>query len=183
MLADLDGDGTQEVIAASMDRHVYAWHMNGDPVAGFPVLVVDPSKVQSIDPATHQITFNANAGSEQQGAIVDTPAVGDLDGATSGPQALPEIVVGTNEEYDADSDGGANADLINSGLYAAASSAGILSPGNSRLYAINATGDDDSNPNPSNASAPVGPRGSARLDRASAGRRGGRSPDRRRSAL
>ena len=151
VLADLDGDGTQEVIAASMDRHVYAWHMNGNPVAGFPVLVVDPSKVQSIDPATHQITFNANAGSEQQGAIVDTPAVGDLDGATSGPQALPEIVVGTNEEYDADSDGGANADLINSGLYAAASSAGILSPGNSRLYAINATGDDDSNPNPSNA--------------------------------
>ena len=28
VLADLDGDGTQEVIAASMDRHVYAW--NGD---------------------------------------------------------------------------------------------------------------------------------------------------------
>ena len=67
VLADLDGDGTQEVIAASMDRHVYAWHMNGDPVAGFPVLVVDPSKVQSIDPATHQITFNANAGSDSRG--------------------------------------------------------------------------------------------------------------------
>ena len=158
-----------------MDRHVYAWHMNGDPVAGFPVLVVDPSKVQSIDPATHQITFNANAGSEQQGAIVDTPAVGDLDGATSGPQALPEIVVGTNEEYDGDSDGGANADLINSGLYAAASSAGILSPGNSRLYAIERNGRRRLEPEPQQcASAPVGPRRSALVsDRASAGRRGG----------
>jgi hypothetical protein len=157
VLADLDGDGTQEVVAAAMDRHVYAWHMNGNPVSGFPVLVVDPSKVQSIDPDTHQVTFNANAGSDQQGAIVDTPAVGDLDGASSGPGALPEIVIGTNEEYEADSDGGVNADLINNGLYAVANSAGVLSPGNSRLYAINSTGDGDSNPNPSNALRPGWP--------------------------
>ena len=157
VLADLDADGTQEVVAASMDRHVYAWHMNGDPVAGFPVLVVDPSKVQSIDPTTHQVTFNANAGSEQQGAIVDTPAVGDLDGAASGPDSLPEIVVGTNEEYQADSDGGANADLISGGLYALAAQAGILSPGNTRLYAIEPDGDRDSNPDPSNALRPGWP--------------------------
>jgi Subtilase family/Thrombospondin type 3 repeat len=147
VLADLDGDHRLEVIAASMDRHVYAWHRNGDPVAGYPVLVVDPSKVQSIDPATHQVTFNSNAGSEQQGAIVDTPAVGDLDGATSGSGANPEIVIGTNEEYDE----AANADLISGGLYAVAAGAGILSPGNSRLYAIKSGGDGDSNPNPNNA--------------------------------
>ena len=153
VLADLNGDGTQEVIAASMDRHVYAWHMNGNPVSGFPVLVVDPSKVQSIDPTTHQVTFNSNAGSEQQGAIVDTPAVGDLDGATSGSAANPEIVIGTNEEYDEP----ANADLISGGLYALAAQAGILSPGNSRLYAIQPSGDGDSNPNPSNALRPGWP--------------------------
>jgi hypothetical protein len=151
VLADLDGDGHLEIIAASMDRHVYAWHANGNAVAGFPVLVVDPSKVQSIDPDTHQVTFTAGAGSEQQGAIVDTPAVGDLDGAASGPDANPEIVIGTNEEYQADSDGGVNADLINSGLYALANSAGALDPGNTRLYAVKPSGDGDSNPNPSNA--------------------------------
>ena len=157
VLADLDGDGKLEVIAASMDRHVYAWHANGNTVPGYPVLVVDPSKVQSIDPNTNQVSFNANAGSEQQGAIVDTPAVGDLDGATSGPDALPEIVIGTNEEYDGSSDGGANADLINSGLYALANAAGVLSPGNTRLYAIKPSGDGDSNPNPGNALRPGWP--------------------------
>jgi Subtilase family/FG-GAP-like repeat/Thrombospondin type 3 repeat len=153
VLADLDGDGKLEIVAASMDRHVYAWHQNGDAVNGFPVLVVDPSKVQSIDPNTHQVTFNADAGSEQQGAIVDTPAVGDLDGASSGPEANPEIVIGTNEEYDED----ANADLISGGLYALAAQAGILSPGNSRLYAIKSGGDGDTNPDPSNALRPGWP--------------------------
>ncbi len=153
VLADLDGDGKQEVIAASMDRHLYAWHANGNPVAGFPVLVVDPAKVQSIDPVTHQVTFNAGAGSEQQGAIVDTPAVGDLDGATSGSDANPEIVVGTNEEYDES----ANADLISGGLYNLAAGAGILSPGNSRLYAIRSTGDGDASPDPGNALRPGWP--------------------------
>ena len=42
---------------------------------------------------------------KRTGAIVDTPAVGDLDGAASGPDSLPEIVVGTNEEYQADRHG------------------------------------------------------------------------------
>ena len=31
--------------------------------SGFPVLVVDPTKVQSIDPQTHQVTFKADSGS------------------------------------------------------------------------------------------------------------------------
>ena len=63
--------------------------------AGFPVLVVDPTKVASVDSQTHAVTFNANAGEAlNQGAIIDTPAVGDLTG-----DGHPEIVVGTNEEY------------------------------------------------------------------------------------
>ena len=66
VLADLDGDGHDEVIAASMDRHVYAWSADdSDPSApggadaapGFPVLVVDPAKVASVDPDTHAVTF------------------------------------------------------------------------------------------------------------------------------
>ncbi len=83
--------------------------------------------------------------------------MGDLDGAASGPDSRPEIVVGTNEEYQADSDGGANADLISGGLYALAAQAGILSPGNTRLYAIEPDGDRDSNPDPSNALRPGWP--------------------------
>ena len=35
-LGDLDGDGKLEIVAAAMDRHVYAWHADGTPVAGLP---------------------------------------------------------------------------------------------------------------------------------------------------
>src|SRR4029079_9239962 len=91
-----DRDWTQEIVAAGMDRHLYAWHRNGNPVDGFPVLVVDPAKVDSIDPQTNQVTFKAGSGAQMQGAIVDTPAVGDLNG-----DGKAEIVVGTNEEYEA----------------------------------------------------------------------------------
>jgi hypothetical protein len=97
VLVDLDSNdgGRLEIVAASMDRHVYAWNDDGSPVPGFPVLVVDPSKVASVDPQTHAVTFNSNAGEAlNQGSIVDTPAVGDLTG-----DGHPEIVVGTNEEY------------------------------------------------------------------------------------
>jgi hypothetical protein len=112
VLADLNGDGRMEVIAAGMDRHLYAWHLDGSRVAGFPVVVVDPAKVQSIDPRTHEVTFRSDAGSFQQGAIVDTPAVGDLNG-----DGRPEIVVGTNEEYDPAADGGWNAAPANSASF------------------------------------------------------------------
>ncbi len=47
VLADLEpekGAGL-DIIAAGEDRHVYAWHPDGEPVKGFPVLVEDPEKV------------------------------------------------------------------------------------------------------------------------------------------
>ena len=64
VLANLDGgtDGKLDVIAAGMDRHVYAFNAKGDAVPGFPVLVVDRDKVASINPQTHVPTFNAAAG-------------------------------------------------------------------------------------------------------------------------
>ena len=40
-----------EIVAAGMDRHVYAWHADGSPVSGFPVLVVDRSKIAVDRPA------------------------------------------------------------------------------------------------------------------------------------
>ena len=155
VLADIRGNANLEIIAAGMDRHVYAWQANGNPVSGFPVLVVDPSKVQAIDPQTHQVTFKTDSGSFQQGAIVDTPAIADLNG-----DGDREIVVGTNEEYDAGQDGGWNAapansasfnllDQLGQGIDQFKSACGSscddipdppIKPANSRLYAIHPDG-------------------------------------------
>jgi hypothetical protein len=181
---DLNDGGRPEIVAAAMDRHVYAWNGNGTPVPGFPTLVVDMDKVASIDPETHRVQFNAP--SEQQGAIIDTPAIADLDADADGTGAdeIPEIVVGTNEEYPGPSDGGANAGASGASSTNAVdqAAAGIeefrdgcrtfadmtgffdpdecdaipespLEPGNTRLYALNGTGDPDGaqNPDPRNA--------------------------------
>lgn len=138
VIADLDGNGGRpEIVAAGMDRHVYAWDRDGDPVAGFPVLAIDRSKITAIDPQTHAPTFASGIGGDlNQGAIVDTPAVGDLTG-----DGVPEIVVGTNEEYEAASDGGLNAGSLNTASLSALSQSGQLDLGNSRVFAIKASGE------------------------------------------
>src|SRR5207249_11070680 len=125
------------------------------PVPGFPVLVVDRSKISSIDPQTHAPTFNASAGQVlDQGAIIDTPAVGDIDG-----DGKPEIVVGTNEEYKASDDGGFAAGNLNTSSLALLAQTGQLSFGNTRLFAIKPTGDPGgptvSGPSPFLAGWPV----------------------------
>jgi hypothetical protein len=143
VLAKLDtaaGRGL-DIIAAGEDRHVYAWHADGTAVKGFPVLVEDPDKVASVDPASNEIAFNANAKAnpgkdEDQGKIVDTPAVAHLDG----PDKPPSIIVGSNEEY-----------LVNTGDEGALNASGVtatslgvlgsvLSFANGRVYAIKADG-------------------------------------------
>ncbi|MFZ4517801.1 MAG: FG-GAP-like repeat-containing protein [Microthrixaceae bacterium] len=94
-IGDLDGDGRPEIVAASMDRHVYAWHGDGTPVTGFPVLVVDPAKVTAVDPTSDTVTFADAKDVKQSDGLVATPALGDLDG-----DGRPEIVVGSQEQYD-----------------------------------------------------------------------------------
>ncbi len=146
VLADLEPEKGSEldIIAAGEDRHVYAWHADGGPVKGFPVLVEDPDKVASVDPVSNQPTFNSNVPdndsdeNEDQGKIVDTPAVADLDG----PGKPPTIIVGTNEEYLANEgdEGPINASPATTASLGVFETAGLLNFANSRLYAIKASG-------------------------------------------
>jgi hypothetical protein len=143
VLARLSGarTGPLDIIAAGEDRHLYAWHASGAPVAGFPVLVADPDKLTGVDPATDHLSFSTtrarpNPGiDEDQGKIVDTPAVATIGGK-------PAIIVGSNEEYGV---GTGDEGQINAGDFTAASlgvlgQTGLLSFANGRVYAIKATG-------------------------------------------
>ena len=41
-LADIEGDGELEIIAAGLDSRLYAWHRDGQPVEGYPIEVCHP---------------------------------------------------------------------------------------------------------------------------------------------
>ncbi len=113
---DLDGDGDLELVAAALDRHVYAWHHDGRTVEGFPVLLVDPHAVRAVDPQTHAVELAGTA--TLGGELIVTPAVGDLDG-----DGRDEIVVGAQEAYFEGVD-----------VFPAIGIPGVS--GNTRLYAI-----------------------------------------------
>jgi hypothetical protein len=120
-LGSLQGNGRLDVIASSLDRHVYAWQPDGKAVPGWPVLVVDPSEVQSVDPVTNQVTFLPGSDVEIGSELVDTPAIGVLTGKR------PDVIVGADEEYG----GSPDANLGEASLLVAFSN-----PSNSRVYAI-----------------------------------------------
>lgn len=97
VLEDLDGDGRLEIVCSALDGHVYVWTADGEPLPGWPVLVVDPARFGVLDERTRRIAPLAGCAEcvYDTGEIVSTPAVGDIDG-----DGFPEIVVGTNEQYD-----------------------------------------------------------------------------------
>ena len=99
-LADLDGDGALEILAAAFDGHLYAWNHGGASVAGFPVRIADRSKVDVV-PETGVARPKPGVDARERAAkIVSSPAVGDLDG-----DGRPEIVVASNEEYGGEPEG------------------------------------------------------------------------------
>ncbi|HUH81998.1 MAG TPA: hypothetical protein VLZ06_11800, partial [Solirubrobacteraceae bacterium] len=145
VLANLEPGSSKglDIIAAGEDRHLYAWHANGASVKGFPVLVADPDKVASIDSASNEPTFNSNVPAqaskdEDQGKLVDTPAVAQLDG----PGKPPTILVGSNEEYltGQGDEGSINAGDVTTTSLGAVGASGLLSFANGRVYAIKASG-------------------------------------------
>ncbi len=78
-LADLDGNGTMEIVVSAMDQRVYAWHGDGTPTNGWPALARNPDS-----PIVDK--------------IVSSVAVGDIDGRIEADGRMhPEVVVGTNE--------------------------------------------------------------------------------------
>jgi hypothetical protein len=154
VLVDLDDDPTTlEIVAAAMDRHVYAWRADGTPLPGWPVHVVDRTQMAAIDPVTHQVfpkTVNGRSVALQGTKIISTPAAGALRG-----DGRNVIVVGTNEEYRETPNfaGDGNATI---GLFLAA---GVLSQANGRVYAIAARGtlDAEAAANPSGPYLPGWP--------------------------
>lgn len=124
-VADLDPETPGlELIVAGHDSHVYAWHADGTPVAGWPVLLRDPAKVRRVHPRTHKVTFASDDVLRGSKAIVGV-SVGDLEG-----DGDLEVVAAVNEEYAEEP----NASLLRDQLSPLLGELG--DPGNGRVYAL-----------------------------------------------
>jgi Subtilase family len=131
-LGNLDGsaDGSLEIVAGAFDRHLYAWHHDGTPVLGWPLLLKDPSKVAAVDPVTNEVTLVSASGGRIGTKIIVPPSLGDLDG-----DGTLEVVAAVNEEYIEPP----NAVFAN-GFIRALQATGTLDSGNTRVYAVYADG-------------------------------------------
>jgi len=127
---DASTDGSLEIVAAALDRHVYAWHADGTAVAGWPVLVKDPAKVASVDPITDEVTMKPDSGAAEGTKLVAAPSLGDLDG-----DETLDVVTVANEAYDEETNAVFGNIFINIFI-----GAGILDPGNTRVHAIHSDG-------------------------------------------
>ncbi len=132
VLGNLDSspDGSLEILVGSFDRHLYAWHADGTPVRGWPLMLRDPAKVESVDPETGEVTLVAESGARIGSKILVAPSLGDIDG-----DGDMEVVAVVNEEYREPPNAVFTNPVVNLFL-----SAGVLDPGNTRLYAIHADG-------------------------------------------
>jgi hypothetical protein len=117
-----------ELVAGANDGHLYAWHADGTPVPGWPVLLRDPSKVAAVDPVSHRITFKPDANAQYGRQVIATPTVADLDG-----DGVAEVVANVDEEYKE----APNASFARTPTYSALATA---LGGNTRVYAIHHDG-------------------------------------------
>jgi len=116
-----------ELVVGSNDGHVYAWHQDGSPVEGWPVILRDPEKVAAMDRATHHVTYVDGAEALRGTKVLVSPSLGDID-----VDGDLEVVLGVNEEYEETP----NADFSTDPL----SEAGATGPGNTRVYALHHDG-------------------------------------------
>ncbi len=129
---DLNGDGTLEIVVAALDRHLYAWHHDGSPVVGYPVLLADRSQVD-VDPTDHTVSPKTGVAVRRGAQVNSIPVACDLDG-----NGTREIVVGTNESYGEPMNVSLQSLPDRSGLGGLLS--GDLGTSNGRLYALNPNG-------------------------------------------
>src|SRR5207253_1410032 len=80
-VADLDGDGQQEIVVGAEDGKVYCWHADGSRMAPFPLQVFDASSASGVDAFAPR-------------AIIASAAIADVDN-----DGANEIVISTDETY------------------------------------------------------------------------------------
>ena len=80
-LGDLDGNGDLEIVIGGFDTRIYAYHHNGQPVAGFPA-----------SSALYYRTGWENLRGRLTDSIWSSPALADMNG-----DGRPEIFIGTDE--------------------------------------------------------------------------------------
>jgi len=138
-MGDLNQDGKLEIVIGALDMHVYAWQADGTQLPGWPVYLRSPEKVAYVEPGTHFTELVPNADAYPGNSILATPSIGDITG-----DGVPEVIVGTSEEYVEPINATLDDDTWNtlSEAYRLSKGNGRFSfpSGNGRLYAIWADG-------------------------------------------
>ncbi|CAM2008108.1 S8 family serine peptidase [Acanthopleuribacter pedis] len=83
-----------EIVIGAADSHVYAFHADGSPVPGWPVLLRDPAKVAAVDAATRIYTIREDGDFRPGSKIITTPSLADLDN-----DGDLEVITLVNEQY------------------------------------------------------------------------------------
>jgi hypothetical protein len=163
-MSDIDPDHPGlDLVVGAQDNHIYAWHADGTPVAGYPLLLHDPKKVCAVDPVTNKMSYKAKSAADANDAnpengqdasipippsnpgskIVAGLSIGNADGHPG-----KEIAATVNEEYYETPNSSGIRDQIGQVL------SQVVSSGNGRVYLLDRLGKNASGSPPA---APNGP--------------------------